>query len=132
MQKRQANPKLPLKSLILIGSRQGTDGKSISSSASVGRSSSCRANNPSGCSVTADNPSGLPPRARHCSLRPSTIFCSRQVTRQWIGGDTAWGGPWGHVRPLLGLLGAYAESTHGYEATREAAMAAFAKSWRKE
>jgi hypothetical protein len=51
MQKRQANPKLPSKSLILIGSRQGTDGKSLSSSAWVrGRSSSC--------SVTADAPSG--------------------------------------------------------------------------
>jgi hypothetical protein len=35
MQKRQANPKLPSKSLILIGSRQGTDAKSVSSSASV-------------------------------------------------------------------------------------------------
>jgi hypothetical protein len=69
MQKRQANPKLPSKSLILIGSRQGTDGKSISSLASVrGRSSSC--------SVTADTP-------------PSTMFCSRQVTRRWIVGDTA-------------------------------------------
>src|SRR5262249_7412943 len=51
MQKRQANAKLPSKSLILIGSRQGTDGKSTSNSASVrGRSSSC--------SVTADTPSG--------------------------------------------------------------------------
>jgi len=51
MQKRQANPKLPLKSLILIGSRQGTDGKSISNSASVrGRSSFC--------SVTTDTSSG--------------------------------------------------------------------------
>src|SRR5262245_24493018 len=51
MQKRQANPKLPSKSLILTGSRQGTDGKCISSSASVrGCSSSC--------SVTTDTPSG--------------------------------------------------------------------------
>src|SRR5437899_11585547 len=51
MQKRQANPKLPSKSLILIGSRQGTDGKSISNSASVrGRSSFC--------SVTTDTSSG--------------------------------------------------------------------------
>src|SRR5262245_4989872 len=51
MQKRQANPKLPSKSLILIGSRQGTDGKSISSSASVRTCSSS-------CSVTTDTPSG--------------------------------------------------------------------------
>src|SRR6516162_2018596 len=51
MQKRQANAKLPSKSLILIGSRQGTDGKTISNSASVrGRSTSC--------SVTTDTPSG--------------------------------------------------------------------------
>src|SRR6516165_11393509 len=51
MQKRQANAKLPSKSLILIGSRQGTDGKRISSSASVrGCSSSC--------SVTTDTSSG--------------------------------------------------------------------------
>src|SRR6516165_8860347 len=70
MQKRQANPKLSSTSLILIGSRQGMDGTSISSLASVrDRSSSC--------SVTADTP-------------VSTMFCSRQVTRQWIIiGDTA-------------------------------------------
>src|SRR5215831_6497702 len=63
MQKRQANPKLPSKSLILIGSRQGTDGKSISSSASVRGCSSF-------CSVTTDTPSscrlarGSPERGR--------------------------------------------------------------------
>src|SRR5690242_7648743 len=51
MQKRQANPKLPSKSLILIGSRQGTDGKRISSSASVRCCSSF-------CSVTTNTPSG--------------------------------------------------------------------------
>src|SRR5215467_15242748 len=50
MQKRQANPKLPSKSLILIGSRQERDGKSISSSASVrGCSSFCSVTTPSGC-----------------------------------------------------------------------------------
>jgi len=68
MQKRQANPKLPSTSLILIGSCQGTDGKRISSLASVRDCSSS-------CSVTADT--------------PSTMFCSRQVTREWIVGDTA-------------------------------------------
>src|SRR5262249_19902421 len=46
--------------------------------------------------------------------RPPTMFCSRQVTRQWISLVTR---RW-HVRPLLGLLGAYAESIHGYEPTR--------------
>jgi hypothetical protein len=69
MQKRQANPKLPSKSLILIGSRQGTDGESFSSWASVrDRSSSC--------SVTT------PPL--------DDVLFHRQVTRQWIIiGDTA-------------------------------------------
>jgi hypothetical protein len=38
-------------------------------------------------------------------------------------------------RPWIWTLAAYHEdrtSTHGYEPTREAAMAAFAKSWRRE
>jgi hypothetical protein len=67
MQKRQANPKLPSKSLILIGSRQGTDGKRISSSASVRRCSSS-------CSVTTDTPSG-------CRLARGSPERGRRVVR---------------------------------------------------
>jgi hypothetical protein len=38
----------------------------------------------------------------------------------------------GRLGDAINQVGQYARQTRGYEPTREAAMAAFAKSWRRE